>query len=250
MTHERYLPERLPPAAEQALEGTVIAAAEGIARRCHEAVRPDQAREFAAESRTADRRAGYFAVNRIVRPLEEEAIRAWACTVHLLFDAADFTRKWQEQGCKGESEHEIYYDPSLERWFKRNNLSNHGNWLEYVHRLALHNWLFPEAPLRLEGFMDVSGLFLPLVSQAHVVSQRGASEREIDDMMRRLGFDPFRSINPARKYDYINRSIGVEVNDLHDENVLISAAGETVVIDPVPMMEQESKIRRLAAPSQ
>jgi Serine/Threonine/Tyrosine Kinase found in polyvalent proteins len=246
MTHERYLPERLPPAARHAIEGTIIAAAEGIARRCHEAVQPDQAREFAAQTRTADRRAGYFAVNRIVRPLEEDALRAWAPTTHLLLNAADFTRKWQEQGCKGESEHEIYYDQSLERWFKRNNLSNHGNWLEYFHRLALHNWLFPEAPLRLVGFIDDSGLFLPLVSQAHVVSQRGASECEIDELMQRLGFESFRAINPARKYDYVNRSVGVEVNDLHDENVLISTTGETVVIDPVPMMEQESKIRRLA----
>lgn len=170
MAHERYLPERLPQAAQQACEGTVIATAEGIARGCHEAIRPDQAREFAAEIRPADRRAGYFAVNRIVRPLEDEALRAWASTRHLLLETLDFDRKWREQGCKGESEHEIYFDPSLERWFKRNNLSNHGNWLEYFHRLALHNWLFPEAPLRLEGFMIVGALFLPVVSQAHVVS--------------------------------------------------------------------------------
>ena len=105
--NEKYIPERLPPSAQQAIEGTSIAAAEGVARRCHEAIRPDQAREFTAQSRTADPRAGYFAVNRIVRPLEEEALRAWACTTRLLLDAADFNRKWQEQGCKGESEHEI-----------------------------------------------------------------------------------------------------------------------------------------------
>ncbi len=95
--------------------------------------------------------------------------------------------------------------------------------------------------------MVVGGLFLPVVSQAHIVSQRGASQSEIDEMMQRLNFNPIRSINPARKFDYINRPIGVEVNDLHDENVLINLAGETVVIDPVPMMEQESKIWRLAA---
>lgn len=91
------------------------------------------------------------------------------------------------------------------------------------------------------------GLFLPVVSQQHVVSQRGAYEPEIDAMMKQLGFAPIRSTNPARKFDYLNRSLGVEVNDLHGENVLIDFAGATFVIDPVPMMEQESKIRRLAA---
>jgi Serine/Threonine/Tyrosine Kinase found in polyvalent proteins len=247
MPHESYLPERLPQAAQQAIEGSIIEAAEGIARRCHEAVRPDQAREFAAESRTADRRAGYFAVNRIVRPLEQEALHAWAQVNHLLLDTAKFTQKWQEQGCKGETEHEVYYDAPLKRWHKRNNFSNHGNWLEYFHRLGLHNWLFPAAALRFEGFMDIGEIFLPVVSQAHFVSLRGATENEIDQLMQRLGFEPIRLNNPARKFDYISRSIGVEVNDLHDENVLISIAGEPVVIDPVPMMEQESKLRRLAS---
>ncbi|MGO8700167.1 MAG: hypothetical protein ACLQVY_20955 [Limisphaerales bacterium] len=125
--------------------------------------------------------------------------------------------------------------------------SNHGNWLEYFHRLALHNWLFPEAPLRFEGLMEMDGELLPLVSQAHVVAARGAQVWEIDQVMHDLGFDPIRVSDPARQYDYVNRSIGVEVNDLHDENVIVTEAGKLVVIDPVPMMEQESKIQRLAA---
>jgi hypothetical protein len=63
--------------------------------------------------------------------------------------------------------------------------------------------------------------------------------------MQGLGFDPIRQIDPTRQYDYINRSVGVEVNDLHDENVIVTGADDVIVVDPVPMMEQESKIRRL-----
>jgi hypothetical protein len=58
-------------------------------------------------------------------------------------------------------------------------------------------------------------------------------------LMQRLGFDPIRQTDPTRQYDYINRSIGVEVNDLHDENVILTNDGNAVVIDPAPMMEQE-----------
>src|SRR5665213_946388 len=241
----KYIPERLPAPAEQAIGGTCVAAAEGIARRCHEAIRPDQAREYAAEKRTADRRAGYFAVNRVVRPLEETTLREWARKNGLMLDGRDFTCRWNEQGRKGETEHAIYFDQTTGRWFKLNNLSNHGNWLEYFHRLALHNWLFPEASLRFEGLTVFDGELLPLVSQPHVIGVRGASQSETDYLMRRLGFWPIRQTDPTRQYDYINRSIGVEVNDLHDENVLVTEGGAAVVIDPVPMMEQESKIRRL-----
>ena len=58
-------------------------------------------------------------------------------------DEAEFTGKWEDQGRKGESEHELYLDEPTQRWFKRNNFCYHGNWLEYVHRIALQNWLFP-----------------------------------------------------------------------------------------------------------
>ena len=38
---------------------------------------------------------------------------------------------------------------------------------------------------------------------------------------------------------------GIEVNDLHDENVLIRSNGDIAVMDPVPMMEETSKIKRI-----
>jgi hypothetical protein len=164
----------------------------------------------------------------------------------LMLDAIDFKQRWEEQGRKGETEHAIYYDAGAARWFKLNNLTNHGNWLEYFHRLALHNWLFPEAPLEFEGLTEFDADLLPVMSQPHIAASRGASAWEIDQLMHGLGFQSIRYTDPTRQYDFINRSIGVEVNDLHDENVLVAATGEVVVIDPVPMMEQESKMRRLA----
>jgi hypothetical protein len=181
----------------------------------------------------------------VVGPLEEAALREWAQANGLMLDGRDFTRRWEEQGRKGETEHAIYFDESVGRWFKVNNLCHHGNWLEYFHRPALHHWLFPEAPLRFEGLIVFDGELLPLASQPHIVGVRGASQSETDHLMRRLGFAPVRQTDPTRQYDYINRSIGVEVNDLHDENVIVTEGGDAIVIDPVPMMEQESRMRRL-----
>ena len=67
--------------------------------------------------------------------------------------------------------------------------------------------------------------------------------------MEQLGFKPIRLRDPARQYDYLSKSAGIEANDLHDENVLVTAAGEIVVIDPVPLMEEASKLTRLNAPA-
>ena len=72
---KRYLPERIPPAATRASEGTLVQAAETVARRCHEAVRPDQAREYTNASTVRERNEGRNKVNNLVRPKEEQALR-------------------------------------------------------------------------------------------------------------------------------------------------------------------------------
>jgi len=68
---------------------------------------------------------------------------------------------------------------------------------------------------------------------------------EIDNFMGKMGFTPIRKTSPSRWYDYLNASLGIEVNDLHDENVLVRPNGDLAVMDPVPMLEETSKIRRI-----
>jgi hypothetical protein len=244
---KQYLPERIPPAAIQAGQQSLVQAAEAVARRCHEAVRPDQAGEYTHATTIRERNEGRNKVNNLVRPQEEQALRHWAEENRLILDSEAFDRRWQDQGERGEAEHRLYFDQTTQRWFKSNNLSNYGNWLAYFQAIQLHNWLFPVAPLKLEGFVDEGHHLRPLVSQPHIPAVRGAIQPEADALMKSLGFEPIRMRDPARQYDYLNKSVGVEVNDLHDENALVTEAGEVVVIDPVPMMEEPSKLARLAA---
>lgn len=119
--------------------------------------------------------------------------------------------------------------------------------MAYFQAIQLHNWLFPAAPLTFEGFVNEGTCLRPLVSQPHIPAVRGATQPEVDAIMLRLGFEPIRTRDPARQYDYLNIPAAIEVNDLHDENALVTEAGEVVVIDPVPMMEEASKVGRLRA---
>jgi len=162
-----------------------------------------------------------------------------------MLDSAEFDRWWRDQGKRGEAEHRLYFDHTIQRWYKSNNLSNYGNWMAYFQALQLHSWLFPAAPLKLEGFINEGPYLRPVVSQPHIPAVRGAAQGEVDEMLLRLGFEPIRARDPARQYDYLNKSLGIEVSDLHDENVLVTQDGALVVIDPVPMMEEASKLARL-----
>ncbi len=241
----RYIPERIPPAATRASQQVLVQTAETIARRSHEAVRPDQAREYTNAPTVRERNEGRNKINNLVRPREERALRSWADQNKLFLDSEAFDRRWTEQGQRGEAEHRLYFDQRRQLWFKCNNLSNYGNWMAYFQAIQLHNWLFPAAPLKLEGFVNEGAHLRPVISQPHIPAVRGATQLEVDEVMLHLGFQGIRMHDPARQFDYLNRSLGVEVNDLHEENVLLTNALEVVIIDPVPIMEEASKLTRI-----
>ena len=128
---ERYLPERIPSAATRTSENTLVQAAETVARRCHEAVRPAQARRYTNAATVRKRNEGRNKVNNLVRPQEEQDLRRWAEENGLMLGSEEFDRRWREQRERGEAEHRLYFDQAVQRWFKSNNLSNYGNWMAY-----------------------------------------------------------------------------------------------------------------------
>jgi hypothetical protein len=133
------------------------------------------------------------------------------------------------------AEHQVWFDPDSGRWWKRNNGLFHRTWSELLDRIALHNLLFPHAPLRFEGFMQTPEGFQLVVSQPDIRASRGATRAEVEAMMARFGFRrrTERLANGAlRETDDYEHPDGLRVDDLHDENVLVAETGVLVVIDP------------------
>lgn len=143
---------------------------------------------------------------------------------NLLLDGEAFTREWREFGEVEGVEHRVFAQAG--RFYKGNNLLYHGNWLEYFHRLILHNWLFPDTALRLEGFIMVRAILQPVVSQT-AIRGVGATRDEVEAEMQKLGF------LRRRNDDYFNPMLRILVEDLHDENVLVDADGDLFIFDPV-----------------
>ena len=156
---------------------------------------------------------------------EAEALRVWSQRQRRLLDAERFEQRWIAQGRIGGQENDVHLEGP--RVFKRNNLTFHLGYIEFFDRLALHNLLFPGAPLRLEGFVEGrDALLLPVMSQPAIRAQRGATRREVEAFMRQLDFVHIR-------HDDYRHEEGILVEDLHDENVFIDSDGDVIVIDPV-----------------
>ena len=75
--------------------------------------------------------------------------------------------------------------------------------------------------------MLVQDLLQPVVSQKALLGIRGATSQEVETEMSKRGFSKRFADN------YYSTDLGVLVEDLHDENVLISPAGSLLIFDPV-----------------
>lgn len=252
-----YVPERIPERLRESGGRTdssiSLNEAEAVARGSHGAVRTSRGEleEYANLPEGPERDDRQFQAADLIRRAEEPALREWAQSTGNLLDEAAFSQAWDAQGQRGGMENQVYHDPATDRWFKRNNLimNLHSGYLGFLHRIALHNDLFPGAALRFEGFMEHDGMLKPVISQANIPGI-DATLPQIEAWMTRRGFTHIPGTN-----DYVKGDI--KVGDLHAGNVVILADqnGNALLteegfpaitaIDPTVEMTLESKRDRL-----
>lgn len=213
-----YRPERLPQAAERSLSEGSLRAALIVAGGVH---RTSKAVAL-AEPATRDER---WKISQLIRNWEEFALSEWAFNTNRWFDADEFTQRWIAGGKIEGAEHQVYLNRDVV--VKRNNMTYHTTWLDYFHRLVLHNWLFPDTAIQFNGLMLVEHHLQPVITQKALLGVRGASRTEVEIEMARLDF--YR----RQGDDYYNPNLGILVEDLHDENVLVSPHGSLLIFDPV-----------------
>ncbi len=79
--------------------------------------------------------------------------------------------------------------------------------------------------------MEVKGRFAAIIQQPFLRSERGATREEIEPDLAACGF------RRTRNDDYYSPDLGIILEDLHDENVLVSENGHYLYFDPVIYLE-------------
>ncbi len=170
---------------------------------------------------------------RALRSVEEHELRSLK---DLFIDSSPLHHDWKQAGQLGGAEQKVFPTPDGSRFRKINNGSYHGHWLQYLERHHLHQWLFPETAYTIEGLAEDDFSIAIVVNQVRVTTRRdasgnpvGATRAQVEkEMATRLGAFRFRND------DYYVPSLDIYVEDLHDENVLVSEDGESLLfIDPV-----------------
>jgi hypothetical protein len=99
---------------------------------------------------------------------------------------------------------------------KINEAVYYATWLEYLNSILLHNLFFEDSAYSLVGFMNNNSKLAAVVQQPYV---NATSQAAISNIREHLTYNGF--VNKKRN-DYYHPAFGLILEDMHDENVLIS----------------------------
>ena len=97
---------------------------------------------------------------------------------------------------------------------KLNDSIYYNSWKDYFYNLLLHNYFFPDTAYDLIGFTKDNDILYAVVQQAYVSITANTDLKQVKEFLTLNGFEN------NRNNDYINRELGIILEDLHDENVL------------------------------
>lgn len=97
---------------------------------------------------------------------------------------------------------------------KLNDAIYYKSWKDYFINLLLHNHFFPDTAYELKGFVKESNKLLAVVEQSFVISNEPTDLGRVKYFLQSNGFEN------TKNHDYQSTSLGIILEDLHDENVL------------------------------
>lgn len=118
------------------------------------------------------------------------------------------------------------YLKDAEHVVKLNDAIYYNSWRDYFYNLIFHNYFFPDTAYELIGFVKEDNVLFAAVSQAFVIITGPTSLDNVKSFLESNGF-----LN-KKNNDYYNPELGIIIEDLHDENVLMKE-GMLYFIDTV-----------------
>jgi hypothetical protein len=97
---------------------------------------------------------------------------------------------------------------------KLNDSIYYASWVDYFHNLLLNNLFFPDTAYKLLGFHKDEDILYAVVEQPFVKATEKTDLNLVKDFLLNNGF------RNKKNHDYVNDSLGIILEDLHDENVL------------------------------
>lgn len=113
------------------------------------------------------------------------------------------------------AEQKVFFNDEKSKVIKLNEAIFYVNWSQYFESLIVHNILFPETKYELLGFVKINEILYSAISQDYIEP----TEKTNLDLVRKYMLS--KGFIIKKKNDYVHTELGIIVEDLHEENVLV-----------------------------
>lgn len=114
-------------------------------------------------------------------------------------------------------EAKVYLHTDGRHVIKLNDAVYYATWLEFLNSILLHNLIFENTAYILKGFIKEKNLLYAVLRQPFILAD---AQADLNDIRKLLNFNGFEN---TRRQDYIHRELGLILEDMHDENVLVNS---------------------------
>ena len=114
-------------------------------------------------------------------------------------------------------EAQIYFAADKRSVIKVNDGVYYATWLEFFNSIVIHNLLFEETAYTFLGFIQKDDSPLAVLRQPFITSDAPV---ELEDVRKLLAFNGFAN---TRRNDYFNKELGLILEDMHDENIIVNS---------------------------
>lgn len=196
----------------------------------------ERAGKIAIQAETLLRGSGSTISENKTREEQIDELRVWSTDNGYYIEDYTTLGKYQDKGM----ESQVYYNEDSNSVFKVNDLEFYDTPLDYLDAIAIHNNLFPEAPMIVKGFTTREDTlnFAVIVEQPFILAERGATQEEVKEEMAKMGY------SYVEDNTYTNGRYTIE--DLHEGNILVDNNGKLSFIDPVIRI---AEIKAITEPS-
>ena len=154
-----------------------------------------------------------FAGQSIIKKEQAEFLRHHSSTRNWWVDKLPDEGSFLTRG----GEAKIYLASDHRSVIKVNDGVYYATWLEFFNSLVIHNLLFEETAYTFLGFTEKADSLLAVLKQPFITSDAPV---DLSDVKKLLAFNGFEN---SKRNDYFNRDLGLILEDMHDENIIINS---------------------------
>jgi len=111
----------------------------------------------------------------------------------------------------------VYLHADGRHVIKLNDGVYYATWLEFFNSILLHNYIFQNTAYTLEGMTRQDNALFAVLKQPFITTD---TQVELEDIKKFLEFNGFAN---NKRHDYIHIELGLILEDMHDENVLVNS---------------------------